>query len=130
MNITEIEKYKKSEQHFYDGRQNRIQLHFGEPNNKHIQIQQRSNKPQNSQRKRLKKIFNQQLTSIQFLYLYPKNQKNIKLYNKKNKQNHKINTTSLKENKTHTLITKLLTENHNESKKTNHHKLKDTLSFT
>ena len=61
MNITEIDKYKKSEQHFYDGTQNRIQLQFGEPNNKHIQIQQKSNKPQNSQRKRSTKIFNQQL---------------------------------------------------------------------
>ena len=34
---------KKSEQHLYDGTQNRIQLHFGKPNNKHIQIKQRSN---------------------------------------------------------------------------------------
>ena len=59
MNITEIDKYKKTEQFFYDGIHNRIQLHFGEPNNKHIQIQQRSNKPQNSVQKRLTKIFNQ-----------------------------------------------------------------------
>ena len=48
MNITEIDRYKKTEQHFYNGTQSRIQLHFGEPNNKHIRIQQRSNKPQNS----------------------------------------------------------------------------------
>ena len=120
MNIIEIDKYKKSEQHFYDGKQNRIQLHF----DKHMQIQQRSNRAQNSPRKGLTKIFNQQLTSIHFLYLQPKNQKNVKLSNKKNKQNHKINTTSLKENKIHTLVFKLLTENHNESKKTVHHKLK------
>ena len=57
---------QKSEQHFYHGTQSRIQLHYGEPNNKHIQIQQRSNKPQNSQRKSLTKIFNQQLTSKHF----------------------------------------------------------------
>ena len=43
-NITKIDKYKKNEQHFYGGAQNRIQLHFGEPSNKHKQIQQRSNK--------------------------------------------------------------------------------------
>ena len=76
------------------------------------------------------KIFNQQLTSIQFLYLKPKNQKNIKPYNKKNKQNHKINTTSLKENNIHTLVSKPLTENHNEFKKTIHHKLKYPPFFT
>ena len=46
----------------------RTQLHFGESNNKHIQIQQRSNKPQNSPQKSLTKIFNQQLTSIHYLY--------------------------------------------------------------
>ena len=34
MNITEIDKYKNSEQHFFDGTQNMIQLHIGEPNNK------------------------------------------------------------------------------------------------
>ena len=43
MNITGIDKYIKREQQFYDGTQNRIQLCSGEPNNKHIQIQQRSN---------------------------------------------------------------------------------------
>ena len=69
MNITEIDKYKETEQHFYDGTQNRIQLHFSEPNNKHIQIQQSSSKPQNTPQKGLTKIFNQQLTSIHFLYL-------------------------------------------------------------
>ena len=42
-NSTKINKDKETEQHFYDGKQNRIQLnkttiHFGEPNNKHIQI--------------------------------------------------------------------------------------------
>ena len=62
--------------------------------------------------------------------MYPKNQKNVKLYNKKNKQNHKINTTCLKENKIHTLVSKILSENYNESKKTVHHKLKDPLFFT
>ena len=60
-------------------------------------------------KKRLTKIFNQQLTSIHYLYPKPKSQKNVKLYNLKNKQNHKINTTSLKENKIHTLVSKLLT---------------------
>ena len=86
MNITKIDKYKKTEQHFFDGAQNRqehcwkteyhfyegtqnrTQLHFGEPENKHIQIQQKSNKPQNSPRKRLTKTFNQQLTSTHYLY--------------------------------------------------------------
>ena len=77
MNITKIEKYKekteqrfcrgiknwhepywKTEQHFYEGTLNRTQLHFGESNNKHIQIQQRSNKPQIPSQKRLTKIFN------------------------------------------------------------------------
>ena len=67
INITEIDKYIKTERHFYDGTQNRIQLHSGEPNNRYIQIQQRSNKHQNSPRKRLTKIFNKQLTSIHFL---------------------------------------------------------------
>ena len=43
-NITEIAKYQKTEQHFYDGALDRTQLHFSEPNNKHTQIQQRSNK--------------------------------------------------------------------------------------
>ena len=57
---------QKNEQHFYQGTQNRIQLHFGEPNNKHMQMQQRSNRPQNSQQKSLTKIFNQQLTSKHF----------------------------------------------------------------
>ena len=38
MDIAEIEKYKKSEQYFYDGTQNRIQQHFSEPNNKYMQI--------------------------------------------------------------------------------------------
>ena len=43
-NITKINKYKKTEQHFCDGAQNRTQLQSGEPSNKHTQIQQRSNK--------------------------------------------------------------------------------------
>ena len=30
MSIAEIGKYKKTEQHVYDGTQNRIQIHFGE----------------------------------------------------------------------------------------------------
>ena len=56
------------------------------------------------------------------------NQKNIKLYNKKNKRIHKIKATSLQEDKINTSVSKLLTtvtENHKESKKTVHHKLKD-----
>ena len=67
-NITKINKYKTSEQyfydvtqnrhehyqnqqirktehHFYDGLQNRTQLHFREPSNKHKQIQQTSKLP-------------------------------------------------------------------------------------
>ena len=43
-NITKINKYKNTEQHFYNGAQNRTQLHFGKPDNKHQQIQQSSNK--------------------------------------------------------------------------------------
>ena len=57
---------KETEKHFSDGAQNRTQLHFGEPSNKHKQIQKRSNKPQSSRRKRLTKIFNQQLTSMHY----------------------------------------------------------------
>ena len=63
MNITE-----KNEQRFYEETVNRTQLHFGEWNNKHVQIQQRSNKPINSPKERLTKIFNQQLASIHYLY--------------------------------------------------------------
>ena len=57
-----------------------------------------------------------------------KNQKNIKLFNKKNKQSHKRKTTSLMEDKINTSISKPLTtvtENHKESKKAVHHKLKE-----
>ena len=57
---------KKTEQHFYDGAQNRTQLHFGKPDNKHTQIQQGSNKPQKSSQKRLTKLFNQELISIHY----------------------------------------------------------------
>ena len=65
MSITKIGKYKKTEQPFYDGAVKRTQLHFGESSDKHIKIQQRSNKPQNSpQKKKFTKIFNQQLTRI------------------------------------------------------------------
>ena len=65
MNITKTDKYKKklnststaenywkTEQHFYDGTLNRIQLNFGESNNNQRQIQQRSKKPQNLPQKR------------------------------------------------------------------------------
>ena len=45
MNITKIDKDEEIEQHFYDGKQNRIQLHHGEPNNKHIKIKQTSKLP-------------------------------------------------------------------------------------
>ena len=48
-----------------------------------MQNQQRSDKPQNSPQKSLTKIFNQQVTSIHYLYPQAKSQKNIKLYNKK-----------------------------------------------
>ena len=57
-----------------------------------------------------------------------KNQKNVKPYNKKNKQSHKIKATSLKEDKINTSVSKLLTTvtgKHKESKKTVHHKLKE-----
>ena len=56
----------KTEQHFYDGGQNRTQLHFDNRSNKHTQTQQRSNEPQNSARKILTKIFNQQLASFYY----------------------------------------------------------------
>ena len=65
MNITEIDKYKKAG--LYNGTQNRIRLPFDKPKKIRLQIQQRSNKPPNSSRKRLTKIFNQQMTSIHFL---------------------------------------------------------------
>ena len=129
MNITEIDKYKKTEQHFYDGTRNRIQRYFGELNNKHIQIQQKSNKPQNSPRKTLTKIFNQKLTSIHYLYLQPKNQENVKLYNTKNEGNHKINvTSSLKEDKIHNSVSKLLIEIHDESQNRSSQTEKPTLT--
>ena len=72
----------------------------------------------------------QEKGKIHYLYLQPKNRENVKLYNKKNKQNHKINATSLKEDKIYALVSKLLAENHNEPKKTVHHKLKDLPFFT
>ena len=53
-----------TEINFYDGAQNRTQLHFVESSNK-----QRSTKPQNSPRNRLTKIFTQHLTRIHYLYL-------------------------------------------------------------
>ena len=43
-NITKIDKYKKTEPRFYEGGQNKTQLHFDEPSNKYTQIRQRSNK--------------------------------------------------------------------------------------
>ena len=61
------EHYWKTEQNFYERPLNRTQPHFGELNNKHIQIQETSNEPQNSPQKRLTKIFNQQLTSTHYL---------------------------------------------------------------
>ena len=69
ININQINKYKKTEQHFQVEAQDRTQLHFGEPNNKHTQIQQRNNKPQNFPQEKLMKILNQQLyTKVQILY--------------------------------------------------------------
>ena len=66
--------------------------------------------------------------SVHYLYTLPKNQKSVKVYNKKKtKQNRQINTSSLKEDKVHTLVCKHLTKNH---KKTVHHKLKDPPFFT
>ena len=37
-NINKNSKYKKTGQQFYDGTKNRTQIHFGEPGNKHTQI--------------------------------------------------------------------------------------------
>ena len=54
-----------------------------------------------------------------------KKSEEYKSISKKHRQNDKINVTSLKEEKIHTLVSKLLTENHNKSIKTVHHKLKD-----
>ena len=45
-NITKIDKYKKTEPRFYEGAQNKTQLHFDEPSNKYTQIRQRSNNSQ------------------------------------------------------------------------------------
>ena len=87
-----------------------------------MQIQETSNKPQNPPQKKLTKIFNQQLTSTHYLSTQPKNQKTLKPYNKKNKQNYKLNTISLKEDKIHTLVSKHLTE---KDKRTFHQKRKD-----
>ena len=56
--------------------------------------------------------------------------RNVKLYNETNKEKHKINFTSLKESKTHTLVSKLLNENHNKSKKTVYNILKNSPFFT
>ena len=56
--------------------------------------------------------------------------RNVKLYNETNKEKHKINFTSLKESKIHTLVSKLLTENHNKSKKTVYNILKNSPFFT
>ena len=47
-----------------------------------------------------------------------------------NKDNHKINVTSLKEDKIHTLFSQFLTENYNESQKIIHLKLKEPPFFT
>ena len=38
INITKNNKCKKTEQQFYNGAQNRTQIHFREPGNKHTQI--------------------------------------------------------------------------------------------
>ena len=82
MNITEFEKCKKTEQYFYSGTQNRIHIHFGEPNNKHTKIQQRNNKPQNSTRKKVNK--NIQSTTDKYIFFIPgtKKSEEWKLYNK------------------------------------------------
>ena len=53
------EHYWKIKQHFYKGTLNRTQLHFGESTNKHMQIKQKSNQPQNSPQKSLTKVLNQ-----------------------------------------------------------------------
>ena len=97
MNITKIEKYKKAERNFYcgaqnrhehywnwqiqkaehDRTQNRIQLPCGEPNNKHIQTQQRSNKAGNSPRKKVNE--NIQSTTEQYAYSTPVTKKSEEL---------------------------------------------------
>ena len=71
----------------------------------------------------------QSTTDEYTLFISPnKNQKNAKLYNQKNKQSHKIKATSLKEDKINNSVSKLLTtvtEDHMDSKKTAHYKLKE-----
>ena len=64
MDITEIDKNKK-----LNMTEHKIQLQFGEPNNKHIQIQQRSNRPQNSSRKKVNE--NIQSTTEQYAFFVP-----------------------------------------------------------
>ena len=44
MNITKINKYKKLNSTSTTEQKNRTQLHFGEPSNKHTQIQPRNPK--------------------------------------------------------------------------------------
>ena len=69
MNITEIDKYKKSEQHFYDRTPNRIQLHFGEPNDKHIQIQQKEQQTSRLPTKKVNENIQSATNKYTFLYL-------------------------------------------------------------
>ena len=69
------------------------------------------------------------MTTDEYILFIPvtENQKNVRPYNKKNKQSHKIKATSLKEEKINTSVSKLLTivtEKPKESKKTVHHNRK------
>ena len=68
MEITEIDKKKK-----LNMAEHKIQLHFGEPNKKHIQIQQRSNKPQISPRKKVNE--NIQSATEQYAFFIPATKK-------------------------------------------------------
>ena len=68
MSITETDKNKKLSSTFMT--KQKTEYNYTLVNQTiNIQIQKRSNKPQNSLRKRLTITFNQQLASIHFLYL-------------------------------------------------------------
>ena len=58
------EHYQKTEQYFYKGTLSRIQLHFGEPSNKRIQIKQASKLPTKKVTENIQSISNK----IHFLY--------------------------------------------------------------
>ena len=61
MNISKTDKDEETEQHFYNEDKTK-QVHFGEPSKGVTNLK-------TPPRKRLTKIYNQQLTSIHYLYL-------------------------------------------------------------